>query len=204
MTSTVFDDIIMARGVIAVIMYPQCILLIENDSDRAKMELLYNNSCLLVKKRINELVSHEQDRKDLYQTTWVKAIDKMDVLREMDYPRQQNYVVTTARHLAINYNRDKKHNPTVSFDEWELTGPVDDGVEEELLRIEAADDLWKVWKELSERARYILEARYILDKSVEEIAKDLHVKVDSVYVFLSRARMEARGLIEAKRAAATK
>lgn len=52
-----------------------------------------------------------------------------------------------------------------------------------------------IWDKLDYRHQYILEARYILEKSLEEIAEDLEIKPESVRMALTRARRKAYSLI---------
>ena len=60
---------------------------------------------------------------------------------------------------------------------------------------EDVEALHRAWKRLDPRSQYLLEARYILNKSFEEIAADINIQPDSVRAALSRARKKARKLI---------
>ena len=53
-----------------------------------------------------------------------------------------------------------------------------------------------VWDKLDPRSQYVLEARYILDKTDDEIADFLGIKPDSVRMALTRARKKAYDLME--------
>lgn len=58
--------------------------------------------------------------------------------------------------------------------------------------------LAQVWPRLDENTRWLLEARYILDYSDGELARELGVKPDSVRMALTRARRKARRLMESQ------
>lgn len=60
------------------------------------------------------------------------------------------------------------------------------------------DVLAQVWPRLDENTRWLLEARYILDYSDGELARELGVKPDSVRMALTRARRKARRLMESQ------
>ena len=60
------------------------------------------------------------------------------------------------------------------------------------------DALAQVWPRLDENTRWLLEARYILDYSDGELARELGVKPDSVRMALTRARRKARRLMESQ------
>ena len=69
------------------------------------------------------------------------------------------------------------------------------GVEVTVLELDA---LAQVWPRLDENTRWLLEARYILDYSDGELARELGVKPDSVRMALTRARRKARRLMESQ------
>ena len=69
------------------------------------------------------------------------------------------------------------------------------GVEVTVLELDA---LAQVWPRLDENTRWLLEARYILDYSDGELARELGVKPDSVRMALTRARRKARHLMESQ------
>ena len=56
--------------------------------------------------------------------------------------------------------------------------------------------LAKIWADLDARTRYILESRYILEKSDAEIAEELQISPQSVRMSLTRARRAARKMME--------
>ena len=64
--------------------------------------------------------------------------------------------------------------------------------EEEILHREDLSSLSRVWAALDEKTRYLLSARYILNKSGREIAEDLQMPPDNVRMALVRARRKAQ------------
>ena len=68
-------------------------------------------------------------------------------------------------------------------------------IEDYLIQNEMLSQLSVIWDKLDYRHQYILEARYILEKSLEEIAEDLEIKPESVRMALTRARRKAYSLI---------
>lgn len=80
-------------------------------------------------------------------------------------------------------------------DKW----ATEDVLQTTLLRlIDHLDALAQVWPRLDENTRWLLEARYILDYSDGELARELGVKPDSVRMALTRARRKARRLMESQ------
>lgn len=52
-----------------------------------------------------------------------------------------------------------------------------------------------IWAKLDERSRFVLESRYILEKTDAEIAQTLKVNPNSVRMILTRARKKAFSLM---------
>lgn len=180
-------------------MMPVIILAIADENDRAFMTELYEQYGRLMLAEIRKLVSDRWDADDIFQTTLEKLIDHIDTLRAMEPRRLVSYIVTAARHNAISHLRraEKDAAPSVDDDSWfdgkDLSGGL--SAEEAVLKQEQARSLSESWSQLGEKPRYLLEARYILGMSTQEIADSLHLQADTVKVQLSRARKQARSLL---------
>ena len=61
-------------------------------------------------------------------------------------------------------------------------------VEEQLIRKEWQREFAKIWDELPERERLLLEGKYIFHESDEDIASWMNCKPSSVRMALTRAR----------------
>ena len=70
--------------------------------------------------------------------------------------------------------------------------------ERQILLLDDADVLWRIWPQLDSRTRQLLEDKYVLNMSDAEIASALGVKSSSVRMLLTRARSKARKAIEKK------
>jgi len=56
--------------------------------------------------------------------------------------------------------------------------------------------LSRIWTQLDERTRYLLEGYYILDLSAAEMARELNIKPASLRMALTRARKTAYQLLQ--------
>lgn len=136
------------------------------------------------------------DADDIFQSTLPKLIDKLADLRRMSKDKLTNYIYSTCKNTAINYLQKKGGLKEFSFEELSSTIPADE--DPRLLSKEDDEDieaLHRAWKKLDPRSQYLLEARYILNKSFEEIAEDINLQSGSVRTAISRARKKARKLI---------
>ena len=124
----------------------------------------------LIYSEVQKLIQNEDEAEDLMQTVVEKLIHKVDLLRDLERRRLVNYVISTAKNTAQNFLRNTRPQARV----WDLSS------------------LSRVWAALDEKTRYLLSARYILNKSGREIAEDLQMPPDNVRMALVRARKKAR------------
>ena len=176
-------------------MIPQCILVIEDDSDREFMTEFYLQYQRLMYKEGYKITRNHHETEDVMQEALVKLIDKIPLLRTLDRKRRINYVISATKNTAINLMNRKK--PMFSFDEmWDSEANDDIADLEERMELNfKLECLAEIWPRLDQRSSYLLEAYYILEKSTEEIAADLDAPAGSVRMFLTRARKRAHKLI---------
>lgn len=180
-------------------MIPYSIFTIEDDNDRHFMEYLFTQYHRLMYKTILSIVHDQWAADDVLQTTLVKLIHKVEELRMKDRDRLVNYIITASKHTALTYLRDTGRKQTFDLNEqmdFEDIENGQDGIERRLIKKDDLDALAKVWPQLDERSRYLLEAWYILGKSAEEIAAELAIKPASVRMALTRAKRVAYELIK--------
>lgn len=180
-------------------MIPQCILTIENDDDRQFMENLFLEYHRLMYASIRELIQDPWAVDDLLQGTLEKLIDKIDELRTKDRTLLVNYIITACKNRAKNYIRDSSRKKEYAFDEVMDHEPIDNGrhsLEMRFVKEAEIEALMKIWPDLDKRSQYVLQARYILELSYEEMAREMGIKPASVRMALTRARKNAYRLIE--------
>lgn len=68
-------------------------------------------------------------------------------------------------------------------------------MEEYMISKEEIDELVRRWPQLDDRSKLLLEGKYILGKSDEELAEELSIKPASVRMALTRARQCAYQLL---------
>ena len=117
-------------------------------------------------------------------------INKLPLLREMERGKLVNYIISTARNTAFSSLRGKRQE-ALWEDQEQLLDP-EPLPEEAVITQEAIAGLARVWNGLDERTRYLLSAKYILNKSGREIADDLKMPPDNVRMALVRAKKKAR------------
>ena len=182
-------------------MIPYCILVIEDDDDRAFMEQLFVDYHRLMYHEIFKLVHDQWAAEDVMQSTLVRLIDKIPELRIKDRDHLVNYIITASKNQARNYMRDSGRHSTSDLQEFmEYEDPNMDGeaIELQVIKKEDLEALSRIWTQLDERARYLLEGYYILNLPAAEMARELNIKPASLRMALTRARKTAYQLLQDK------
>ena len=169
-------------------MLPICILAIRDDDDRAYMTRLFVKYQRLMYRTIYDILVDKWATEDVLQTTLLRLIDHLDTLRRLEPEGLAGYIAAACRHTAYNVLRHNRRHPQV---------PLEDApdMDELLSRRVELNALARVWPRLDEDTRWLLEARYILDYSDSELAREMGVKPTSVRMALTRARKKARAML---------
>ena len=174
-------------------MLPIVIMEIADDSDRAFMSQVYEQYRKLMYAEAQKTLS-PVDADDVVQDVLVKLIEKIDVLRTLQGKQLSVYIGTAVRHTAVDFVR-RRNRESSNFWNQELADATltDDSadLEEMLFREFNLAEFHRIWPQLDEDVRYIIESRYILHESDEEIAKHYNIRVDSVRMRVTRAKRKA-------------
>lgn len=170
-------------------MFPVIILAIENEDDREFMMQLYTQYRALLYSEIYKIVQNEWDADDVLQNVIEKLIDRLSKLREMEHKGMVNYMITTAKHTAYNFCRDKRI--IQPLDDEENISNDEPALEDGLIMRENLFCLSQIWGQLDEKTRYLLRSKYVLRKSGKEIAQELDMSPDNVRMAIVRARRKA-------------
>lgn len=180
-------------------MTPLCILLIEDDDDRAFMEELYHNYQRLMYQTIWGIVKNHWDTEDIMQMTLIKLIDKVILLRSQERNKRINYIISACKNNAKYHLRGHSHTKETPFEDYiDYIEPHSDThpIEVNLLKQEDLNQLERIWPKMDERDRHLLEGYYILEKTMLELGEELGVKPGSIRMALTRARRNAYQLLE--------
>ncbi len=183
------------------IFLPTTIMIIESDDDKEFMTRLFLDNRYIMFSEIKKLVDDSFVAEDIIQDAIVRLIDKIPLLKALEKRKQINYVITTVKNLTRNYLRKKSTRNMASFEEQnpnmqDSQNESSRNIEAFLINREQLLDLSKIWSELSDANRELLERKYILDQSDEEIAKVFEIKPISVRMKMTRARREALTLLQ--------
>lgn len=176
-------------------MIPFVILSIEDEEDLTFMTTLFLSYERLMYAEIRNVISNSWDVEDVFQTTLMKLIEKIPLLRTLEERQLVNYIITAAKNNARSFLRKAAREDSIGLDDDIWVTDDCESTESTVFRAENIRLLLDIWPELDERSKFLLEAKYILGMKSKEIATELNIQPDSVRMELSRARKKARKLM---------
>lgn len=112
------------------------------------------------------------------------------------------YIVFTTRSAAIDHLRrqgqDAEHCIHIDNDQLAEIAATDELLEDMLIPPDNVERLWAIWPELPADDRLLLEGRYILEMTDQELSQLIPCKPSSVRMKLTRARRRAFKLLTAR------
>ena len=137
----------------------------------------------------------KQDVEDIVQTVWEKLIAKEDLLIKLEHRQRLNYISKTVENTV----RELKRKQRVSVCSLEqIKEPTYDGTRflEQLQDKHMKHEHFQaVWAQVDASTRELLERKYWLDETDEEIASAMNISTASVRMYLSRARRRALSIL---------
>lgn len=183
-------------------MLPVFILSIEEDGKREFMTELYLRFYSPMLKRAMAIVCDENCAEEIVQETFLQLIKNADLVMNIDRPKIPYYLMAAVRNTAVSSLRKLKRSGmqiSFSFDENSAAENIADPApqpEEVYLHAELCSEVAKSIAQLSDRDRLLLETKYLLEKTDEEISEEFGISVNSVRSILSRARKRTYRLLQ--------
>ncbi len=173
-------------------MFPLIFSTIEDADSREFMEQLYVKYSKLIYSQVYKLTKDSYEVEEIVQESLVHLIEKVDLLQTLPRDRLVNYLISTARYTGYAFFRKKRKVEEIPIEEDETVlfdkGAFQNGLDELMIQKMESEQLYQVWLRLRKRDQLILNMKYILDQSNEEIAEVLGVKPGSIRMLLTRAK----------------
>lgn len=161
--------------------------MIETTEERSKFEsiyLLYRDTMYAVAYGI---LNNAQDAEDAVHYAFLKVIENISKISEIDCPKTKGYIVTIVENRAIDIYRHRKAHPTVPYDEKTVGTTV---------AYDGDDALAGCILKLSARQRSLLILRYHHGYELKEVAKMLGITYSNALTIEKRAKKKLRSLCE--------
>jgi RNA polymerase sigma-70 factor, ECF subfamily len=155
--------------------------------DRDAFKVLYlKYADLLFSFIIHSLNSNKDKGADIWQETWVIAVEKID-----DFHFKSSFftwLCSIAKNKIYDSYRQAKRKDTIINSEKVLFDIDSEEIDNELIEEEVKENVIKVLANLSGEYTYLLKAKYIENRSTDEIAKVIGKSYKATESMLTRAR----------------
>ena len=163
--------------------------MLETDENKNKFTLLYEKYRKLMFYVANQILKDKYLSEDAVEQTFVKIIENIDNISDVDCHKTKSYIVIMVKNCAINLYRQRKSHPTVSLDEdIELA-------DDRPFEIDEADALTRSIARLPIIYKNILTLKYVQEFPNKEIARLLGISEPTVRKRLERAKEKVQQLL---------
>lgn len=173
----------------------------DQPSDREFMDQMYMEFERLMFFTARQYASKTEIAEDIVQESLVRLYGKVQTMKQMKQVVLAAYIRATVRNTAINalrkMNREKDYAAdadaeTDAFTRADQARALDTMMDLSGYRVL----LSKIWPQLPEEDRLLLEGKYILGYSDQELAAEIGCRANSVRVKLTQARRRALTIIQ--------
>lgn len=168
---------------------------IHEPSDREFILWVYGEFKNLMYSTAYKYTSNADTADDIVQDAIVNLIKNVGTIRPMKRYILAGYIMATIRNISINTLKSQAHHreniAELTDDIFTEALPLD----AMLMLTEQKTQLNKIWPQLSEEVQILLEGKYILGYSDQELAKVFKCKPSSIRMKLTRARRKALALL---------
>ncbi|MFI3225889.1 MAG: sigma-70 family RNA polymerase sigma factor [Clostridia bacterium] len=162
--------------------------LCETDSDKQKMEQLYNRYNGLIYSIAFGMLSNKQDAEDAMHETFLRILGHLEKLSINDSHKTKAYIVIACENICRDVLRKRKKIDVVSLDEWDrgIHSPID--TEDEIIETSSVSEMHSAIHSLAPIHKEIIILKYAKDLSDKEIATFLKISASAARKRLERAR----------------
>lgn len=176
---------------------------IESDDDRAFLEQLFDAHYVRLCKKAAAITQNNQVSEDLVQDVFLYVVKHIQKFRQMDCCTLRHILDISIKRRCYDYFKAqsvrKKHlSGSLDDDDSSVSVSSSDNTEEEALDLLSVEELSEAIRKLPDHYRYVIEAKYILNLTDGEIAKELGIGKASVRQYLTRARRKICELCEGR------
>lgn len=134
---------------------------------------------------------------DIVQETVVRLIGNIATLRDLSDYRCVKYIALTVKSAFLDIEKRKGQDFSVPMDDEMLEALMKADIlsPKDMPDLTAKTSIAQLKKELSPRDWLVLEGKYILGYSQEELGQMIGVSPDSIRMILSRAKKKARMIL---------
>ena len=163
----------------------------EQRSNQQFISHIYQEYERLMYYTVRKYIADMHQCEDVVQDSLEKLIEKVEVLRILSEPALANYIVVTVKNTSINYLKRydiERVRIEELYRELVAKESYSQSLDEILISKETCFRLKKVWPNLDEETRRLLEGKYFLGYDDRKLAMMFGCKPNSIRMKLTRAR----------------
>lgn len=169
------------------------LMMIDTEEDKDNFVILYNKYRELIQKVCYNILKDNQLAEDATHETFIKLINNMDKVKDIESNETKRYLITIAKNSAIDLYRKcfKRRTHEINFDEM-------DSMEGEVTYINECEDnkIVEILKHLPALYRDVLLLKYSNCYSNKEIASVLNISEETVRQRISRGKKMVQSRLE--------
>lgn len=158
-----------------------CLAMLDNELDQERFARLYEANRRRVYTTAYRVLGDQGLAEDAAQEAWLSIAKNFSQISALERNKAEAYLVITSRNAAITLLRRERPAAPLPED-WALTAP--DRAEE----LTAYHRLVELLRALPEEVRLLMEQRYLLERTEQEIAECCGMHKSTVSRKLSRGR----------------
>lgn len=171
------------------------------NGDQLSLEHLINRHKNRVFAYIVMLVKDKQLADDLFQDTFIKAINTMKAGSYKEEGKFIHWVMRIAHNLTIDHFRRSKRIPVIdngneNFDIFETIYETTPSIEEQMVMNQIYSDVRKLVEHLPLEQKEVLKLRYYIGMSFKDIAERTDVSINTALGRMRYALINIRKLVE--------
>ncbi len=173
------------------------------DGDHSSLEKLINRYKNRIYAYIVVFVKDKQLADDIFQDTFVKAINKMNSGSYKEEGKFIQWIMRIAHNLIIDHFRRIRRipifeNKNSEFDIFDLVFETDPSVEDKMIIDQIHKDIRKLIEYLPDEQKEVLMLRYYSGMSFKDIAESTDVSINTALGRMRYALINLRKLVEEK------
>ena len=165
--------------------------------DRKFFQDFYESNIKFMYYTAKNYASAPSDQEDIVQDALMRLMRNIPKLRELSPTAAAKYIVLTLRSAFLDNERRKHGGSPISLDDAALEALIraDLLIADSMPDLSARLEVEQLRRELPTRDWLVLEGKYVLGYSQEELAAQIGVSPDSIRMILCRAREKARKIL---------
>jgi RNA polymerase sigma-70 factor (ECF subfamily) len=164
--------------------------MIDTEEDRDKFIMIYSKYKSLLFYVANNILADPSLSEDAVHQAFIKIIENLDKIENINCHKTKSYIVTIVRHCAINIYNYRKRYLEVPYDEFHDT--IADNIEFQ----EDMGNLAYAVAKLPVIYKTVLTLKFVHNYSNQEIANELEITEATVRKRIERAKLKVQEILD--------